>query len=78
VRYKTKVKQAQYVGKVKIEPNGGELTELQAKSIMADPWGKELIKKGVLIIEGVKPPDAEAAKPAETGNTEGAKIDKKK
>jgi hypothetical protein len=57
MKYTTKVKQAQYVGKVRIEPKGGDLTDAQVAEIKKDPWGKDLIRKGVLIIEGVKPAD---------------------
>jgi len=57
MKYTTKVKQAQFVGKIRIEPKGGDLTDADVKVITADPWGKDLIRKGVLIIEGVKPSD---------------------
>jgi hypothetical protein len=52
LKYTTNVKQEQFVGKVKINPKGGELTELQAKEIQNNPWGKELIEMGMLVIEG--------------------------
>jgi hypothetical protein len=57
LKYTTKVKQAQLVGTIRIDPKGGDLTDAQVKQIKADPWGKELIRKGVLSIEGVKPED---------------------
>ena len=59
MKYTTKVKQKQYVGKVKIGPKGGDLDDVQKKEILADPWGKELVKKGMLIIEGVRPEDVD-------------------
>ena len=52
MKYTTKVKQAQKVGNVVIDPKGGELTEDQIKLIMADPYGKDLVKKRFLVIEG--------------------------
>jgi len=54
VKYTTKIKQAQLVAKVRIEPKGGDLNEEQVKAIKEDKWGKELISKGMLFIEGVK------------------------
>ena len=55
MKYSTKVKQAQLIGGVKINPNGGEITPEEFKKIAADPWGKELIEKKVLLIEGEAP-----------------------
>ena len=55
MKYSTKLKQVQFVAGVKIEPNGGELSEDQKKAIIADPYGKDLIEKKYLIIEGLKP-----------------------
>jgi len=57
MKYTTKSKQAQFVGKIKIEPNGGELNAAQVAEIKKDPWGKDLIRKGFLVIEGIKPSD---------------------
>jgi hypothetical protein len=70
MKYTTKLHQAQYVGKItekvngvdklvniKIQPKGGELTEAHVDAIKADPYGQELIRKGFLIIDGVKPED---------------------
>ncbi|MDR1175022.1 MAG: hypothetical protein LBK83_06085 [Treponema sp.] len=57
MKYTAKISQSQLAGGVKIEPRGGDLTEKQAEKIMADPWGKELIKMGLLQIAGVKAPD---------------------
>jgi hypothetical protein len=64
VKYTTKIGQPQFVGKVKIDPKGGELTEKQVEDIKADPWGKELIRMGLLGIAGTKAPDKDADKPA--------------
>jgi len=52
MKYSTKIKQAQYVGKVKIEPQGGDLSNAQVKEIMADKYGQSLISKGMLTIQG--------------------------
>jgi hypothetical protein len=57
MKYTAKISQAQYVGSVLIDPKGGDLTEKQATEIKKDPWGKELIRKEVLCIDGVKPTD---------------------
>jgi hypothetical protein len=64
LKYTAKIGQPQFVGKVKIDPKGGDLTEKQAEEIKADPWGQELIEAGVLKIEGVKAPDKDSDKPA--------------
>jgi hypothetical protein len=60
MKYKTKVAQPQIVGGVKIDPKGGEIDLKQLEEIKKDPWGKELISKGLLEIEGVKPSDIKA------------------
>jgi len=57
MKYTAKIKQAQKIGGVKIEPKGGELTNEQLAEIKKDPWGRELIRKEMLTIEGVKPGD---------------------
>ena len=55
MKYTTKVKKAQLVGGVTIDPQGGDLKEDQVKAITADPYGIDLLKKTYLVIEGVKP-----------------------
>jgi len=62
MKYTTKVKQIQLVGGVQITPAGGELTKEQVEAIIADPYGKDLIQKGYLSIDGVKPEDLEKKK----------------
>jgi hypothetical protein len=57
MKYTAKIKQAQLVGKIRIEPKGGDLNADQVTEIKKDPWGKDLIRKGFLVIEGVKPSD---------------------
>jgi len=57
MKYTANIGQAQTVGGVKIVPEGGELSEANAKAIMDDAWGKELVLKGLLVIETVKQPD---------------------
>ena len=63
MKYTTKVKQAQMVGDVKIDPKGGDLSSEQVKKIEKDPYGKDLLEKGYLTIEGY-PFKKEEAKPA--------------
>jgi hypothetical protein len=61
VKYTTeRITQAQYVGTVKIDPKGGDLTDKQAEEIKADPWGQELIKEGLLLIGDDKDPEKPA------------------
>jgi hypothetical protein len=57
MKYTTKIGQPQFVGKVKIEPKGGDLTEKQVEEIRADLWGQELIKMKLLSIADGKAPD---------------------
>jgi hypothetical protein len=56
-KYSTKATQSQFIGKVKIDPQGGELTDQEVEEIKGDPWGQELIRKNILIIDEVKPSD---------------------
>jgi len=62
MKYSTKVKQAQLVGGIKINPKGGELSPEEVSKIASDPWGRELIEKKALIIEGYTLPTAEKKK----------------
>lgn len=75
MKYTTKIKQAQLVGKVKIDPNGGDLPEAEAKAVRADPWGKALIERGLLTIEGSSQSLTQAAHadntPKQGGNNSG-------
>ena len=57
MKYTAKVKQSQLVCGAAINPKGGELSADQVKAIVANPYGKDLIKRGYLSIEGVKPED---------------------
>jgi hypothetical protein len=68
MKYTATITQPQYAGKIKIEAGGGDLTDEQAEEIRADPWGRELIKTGLLVIEGGKAPDKP---PPESGKKEG-------
>lgn len=45
------LKEAQFVGGVKLDPNGGEVTDTQAKAIAADPWGKKLMESKKIVFE---------------------------
>jgi hypothetical protein len=60
MKYTTKVAQPQIVDGVEINPKGGTVTEKELEKIKKDPWGKELINKGFLEIEGVKASDIKA------------------
>jgi hypothetical protein len=60
MKYTAKVAQPQIVGGVVIKPKGGEIDQKQLEAIKKDPWGKELISKGILGIEGVKASDIKA------------------
>jgi hypothetical protein len=57
MNYTSKIKQAQYVGGIKILPCGGRLSQEEINAIKADPWGKELLQKKVLVIDGLRPED---------------------
>jgi hypothetical protein len=54
MKYTAKFKQPQMVGGKKLNPSGGELTAEEIDKIKKDPWGKELICTGFLIIDGIK------------------------
>jgi hypothetical protein len=73
MKYTTKIGQPQFVGKVKIEPQGGDLTEKQVEAIKADPWGKELIEKGILKIADGKAPEKPSSNNNTPSNDEGKK-----
>jgi hypothetical protein len=64
MKYTTKVAQPQNVGGVEINPRGGNVTEKELEKIKPDPWGKELISKGILQFAGVKPSDIKAGDPS--------------
>jgi hypothetical protein len=73
MKYTAKISQAQYVGSVLIDPKGGELTANQITEIKKDLWGKELIRKELLNIDGVKPADIED-EPKKAAKTETAAL----
>ena len=51
MKYTTKIEEACLAGGVKIDPNGGNVTDAQAKAIASDPWGKKMIAEGKLVFE---------------------------
>lgn len=52
MKYTASVKETQVLKcGVKIEPNGGTVTNAQARAVAADPWGKKLIDTGKLKFE---------------------------
>jgi hypothetical protein len=73
VKYTTKIGQPQFVGNVKIEPKGGDLTEKQVEEIRADPWGQELIKMKLLSIADGKAPNKPSSNNNPPSNDEGKK-----
>jgi hypothetical protein len=70
-KYTAKISQPQLAGGVKIEPKRGDLTDKQVEKIRADPWGKELIKMGLLHIAGAKDPDNSSSNNERTKAQEG-------
>ena len=62
MKYTAKINQTQLAGGVRIEPKGGEVSPEEAKKIAADPWGRELIEKKALQIEGFTLPPLEKPK----------------
>jgi hypothetical protein len=63
-KYTAKIKQPQTVVKVKLDPNGGVLTEREYKTLKKDTYGASLLEKGLLVVEEVP-----ASEPAPSGNT---------
>jgi len=57
MKYTTKIKQAQKVAGIHIDPKGGDLNEEQVKKIVGDKYGKELIDKKLLIVGGTEQKD---------------------
>jgi len=51
MKYTTKIKEAQYAGGIKLNPNGGTVTKEQAKAILSDPWGKKLFERGMIAFD---------------------------
>lgn len=52
MKYTANVKETQVLKcGIKIEPNGGTVTDSQARAIASDPWGKRLIDTGKLKFE---------------------------
>lgn len=51
MKYTAKIKETQLAGGVRLSPQGGEVTDAQAKVIAADPWGKKLLDSGKLKFE---------------------------
>jgi hypothetical protein len=52
MKYTTRIHQEQFVGTVRISPKGGDLTEVQAAEVKRNKYGKELIEKRILILDG--------------------------
>jgi hypothetical protein len=56
-KYTTKIKQPQRVVNVKLEPNGGVLSEREYKTVKKDAYGASLLEKELLVIEEVPASD---------------------
>ncbi|MBO4507111.1 MAG: hypothetical protein J5747_00565 [Spirochaetaceae bacterium] len=51
MKYTAKLKESQFAGGVKLNPNGGTVSDAEAIAIASDPWGKKLIDSGKLTFE---------------------------
>jgi hypothetical protein len=49
-KYAAKFKQPQTVSGVRLNPNGGYLSERQYKTVKKDPYGASMLEKGMLIV----------------------------
>jgi hypothetical protein len=78
-KYTAKIKQPQTVGNVKLDPDGGSLSEREYKTVKKDIYGASLLEKGLLVVEEVEVPaqapdtaaDAHTAAPASSSEAEG-------
>jgi hypothetical protein len=52
-KYTAKIKQPQTVADVKIDPEGGDLSEREYKTLKKDAYGASLLEKGLLAVEEV-------------------------
>jgi hypothetical protein len=52
VKYIAKIKEAQFAGGVKLLPEGGTVTDAEARVILKDSWGKKLVDTGRLKFDG--------------------------
>jgi hypothetical protein len=50
-KYTAKIKQPQTVASVKIDPEGGSLSERECKTLKKDAYGASLLAKGLLVVE---------------------------
>ena len=53
LKYTAKITQPQMVGKIRLDPKGGSLTEKELKSIKKNAYGASLLEKGLLVVERV-------------------------
>jgi hypothetical protein len=60
-KYTTKIKQPQKVVNIKLDPNGGVLSEREYKTVKKDAYGASLLEKGLLIVEEASATAAELA-----------------
>jgi hypothetical protein len=55
-KYTTTIKQPQTVGVVKLDPNGGTITEREYKAVKKDPYGASLLEKALLVVVPAEEP----------------------
>jgi hypothetical protein len=51
LKYTAKITQPQTVGKIRLNPKGGTLTNKELKAIRKDTYGVSLLEKGLLVVE---------------------------
>lgn len=71
-KYTAKIKQPQTVADVKLDPNGGVISEREYKTLKKDAYGASLLEKGLLAIEAEplsEPAPASASKSTTKGET---------
>jgi hypothetical protein len=66
-KYTAEIKQPQTVGNIKLDPNGGTISEREYKALKKDAYGASLLEKGLLVVEEVS--DSEPAPSGNTGDT---------
>jgi hypothetical protein len=71
MKYTAKISQAQIVGGVKIDPQGGTLSDDQIKAIKKDTYGKDLLEKKILVLDdsAVTIPAAASTGDSEAGSS---------
>jgi hypothetical protein len=68
-KYTAKIKQPQTVVNVKLDPNGGLISEREIKTVKKDAYGASLLEKRLLVIE-----DTSVSESAPSGENQGETI----